>query len=168
MDHLLVQREALVVERVAEAVALGAQVRLVVRVGRVLECMRLCRALWTGEPVTWDGRWPLSNAVIGPVPHRKGGPPIWMGGDTPGAMQRAAHTFDGWFPIRPSPELYGRQLQDVLAMRREAGRSMDAFDAAIYLTVCIDDRFSSLATAVHYDEIRPAKTDCSETGRDLR
>jgi alkanesulfonate monooxygenase SsuD/methylene tetrahydromethanopterin reductase-like flavin-dependent oxidoreductase (luciferase family) len=26
------------------------------RVGRVLECMRLCRALWTGNPVTWDGR----------------------------------------------------------------------------------------------------------------
>ena len=53
--------------------------------------------------MTWDGRWKLENAVIGPVPHRKGGPPIWMGGITPGAMQRGARYFDGWFPIWPSP-----------------------------------------------------------------
>ena len=26
------------------------------RVGRMLEGLRLCRALWTGEPVDWDGR----------------------------------------------------------------------------------------------------------------
>jgi alkanesulfonate monooxygenase SsuD/methylene tetrahydromethanopterin reductase-like flavin-dependent oxidoreductase (luciferase family) len=67
------------------------------RVGRVLECMRLCRALWTGKPVTWEGRWRLDNVTLGPTPHRAGGPPIWMGGNTPGAMQRAARYFDGWF-----------------------------------------------------------------------
>jgi alkanesulfonate monooxygenase SsuD/methylene tetrahydromethanopterin reductase-like flavin-dependent oxidoreductase (luciferase family) len=109
------------------------------RAGRVLECMRLCRALWTGKPVTWDGRWRLENAVIGPVSHRKGGPPIWMGGNTPGAMQRAALYFDGWFPIWPSPELFSRQWREVLAMRRGAGCDSDAFDGAMYLTVCIDD-----------------------------
>src|SRR3954463_9509783 len=37
VHHLLVEREALVVQRVSEAVALGAQVRLVVRVRRVLD-----------------------------------------------------------------------------------------------------------------------------------
>src|SRR5262245_32964794 len=37
------------------------------RVGRVLECMRLCRALWTGEAISWDGRWQLKNAMVGPV-----------------------------------------------------------------------------------------------------
>lgn len=121
----------------AEFAAVGAPFEK--RVGRVLESMRLCRALWTGEPVTWDGRWRLENAVIGPVPHRKGGPPIWMGGDSPGAMQRAARYFDGWFPISASPELFGRQWREVLAMRREAGRALAAFDGAMYVTVCIDD-----------------------------
>jgi alkanesulfonate monooxygenase SsuD/methylene tetrahydromethanopterin reductase-like flavin-dependent oxidoreductase (luciferase family) len=120
----------------AEFAAVGAPFEK--RVGRVLESMRLCRALWTGEPVTWDGRWRLENAVIGPVPHRKGGPPIWMGGDSPGAMQRAARYFDGWFPISASPELFGRQWREVLAMRREAGRALAAFDGAMYVTVCID------------------------------
>jgi probable F420-dependent oxidoreductase len=109
------------------------------RVGRVLECMRLCRALWTGEAISWDGRWQLTNATIGPVPHRKGGPPIWMGGNTRGAMERAARHFDGWFPISPTPELFRQQWEEVRAMRREAGRDPDAFDGAMYLTVVVDD-----------------------------
>ena len=110
------------------------------RVGRVLECMRLCRALWSGEPVTWEGRWQLNNAVLGPVPHRKGGPPIWMGGNTPGAMQRAARFFDGWFPISPSPEIFDEQWREVKNMTRNAGRDPEAFDGAMYMTVCVDDQ----------------------------
>jgi probable F420-dependent oxidoreductase len=109
------------------------------RVGRVLESMRLCRALWTGEPVTWEGRWQLDNAVLGPVPHRKGGPPIWMGGNTPGAMQRAARFFDGWFPISPSPEIFAAKWQEVRDMARSAGRDPDTFGGAMYMTVCVDD-----------------------------
>src|SRR5689334_16535013 len=31
------------------------------RVGRMLEGLRLCRALWSGEPVDWDGRWPVQG-----------------------------------------------------------------------------------------------------------
>ena len=50
------------------------------RVGRMLEGLRLCRALWTGEPVDWQGRWTVKHGTLGPMPHRPGGPPIWIGG----------------------------------------------------------------------------------------
>src|SRR6266571_7801966 len=50
------------------------------RVGRMLEGLRLARELWTGKPVTWNGRWVVDNATLGPVPHPPGGPPIWIGG----------------------------------------------------------------------------------------
>src|SRR5947207_3117044 len=50
------------------------------RVGRMLEGLRLARELWTGKPVSWNGRWVVDNATLGPVPHRPGGPPIWRGG----------------------------------------------------------------------------------------
>ena len=43
------------------------------RVGTMMEGLRLCRALWSGEPVTWDGRWTLRDQTIGPVPFTKGG-----------------------------------------------------------------------------------------------
>lgn len=108
------------------------------RVGRVLECMQLCRALWSGEPVTWNGRWSLREQTIGPVPYRKGGPPIWMGGDSPGAMQRAALYYDGWFPIRPSPGGYAEDWAQVKSMAYEAGRDPEALDGAMYMTVCMD------------------------------
>ena len=40
------------------------------RVGRMMEGLRLCRALWTGETVDWEGRWPVSRqrAGAGAVP----------------------------------------------------------------------------------------------------
>ena len=109
------------------------------RVGRVLEAMQLCRALWRGEAVSWDGRWQLHDVVLGPVPHRPGGPPIWMGGNTPGAMQRAARYFDGWFPISPTPAIFAARWQELRRMARAAGRDPDALDRAMYMTVAIDD-----------------------------
>src|SRR4029453_17696802 len=40
------------------------------RVGRMLEGLRLCRELWSGQAVDWDGRWPVKDGVLAPVPHR--------------------------------------------------------------------------------------------------
>ena len=45
------------------------------RVGRMMEGLRLCRALWTGKPVDWQGRWPVQGGELGPTPYRAGGPP---------------------------------------------------------------------------------------------
>jgi alkanesulfonate monooxygenase SsuD/methylene tetrahydromethanopterin reductase-like flavin-dependent oxidoreductase (luciferase family) len=60
------------------------------RVGRMMEGLRLARVLWTGEPVDWEGRWPVKDGVLGPTPHRPGGPPIWLAGSVRPAFERAA------------------------------------------------------------------------------
>ena len=109
------------------------------RVGRMLEGLRLCRALWTGEPVDWDGRWPVQGAVLAPKPHRRGGPPIWGGGTVEGAIRRAACNFDGWFPTGPDARGYGETLRQVHAMATDAGRDAGTITGAAYLTVAIDD-----------------------------
>jgi alkanesulfonate monooxygenase SsuD/methylene tetrahydromethanopterin reductase-like flavin-dependent oxidoreductase (luciferase family) len=54
-------------------------------------------------------------------------------------MQRAARYFDGWFPISPSPERFRAQWQEVRDMARAAGRDPEAFDGAMYMTLCVDD-----------------------------
>ncbi len=46
------------------------------RIGRMIEGLRLCRALWSGHPVDWDGRWQMTRATVAPTPHRQGGPPL--------------------------------------------------------------------------------------------
>ena len=110
------------------------------RVGRLLEGLRLCRALWTGEPVTWDGLWQVRNAAIAPIPHRPGGPPIWIGGNAQAGLARAGRSFDGWFPIRPDAARFARQWREVLDVARDAGRDPAALTGAIYLTVSLDAR----------------------------
>jgi probable F420-dependent oxidoreductase len=109
------------------------------RIGRMLEQLRLCRALWTGEPVDWDGRWRVEGGVLGPTPHRPGGPPIWGGGSVPAALKRAGRYFDGWFPTGPDAATFGTQWTEVQAIAREAGRDPGALTGAIYLTLAVDD-----------------------------
>jgi alkanesulfonate monooxygenase SsuD/methylene tetrahydromethanopterin reductase-like flavin-dependent oxidoreductase (luciferase family) len=109
------------------------------RVGTLLEGMRLCKALWSGKPVDWDGRWQVEKGVLGPVPHQPGGPPIWGGGSAPAALQRAARNFDGWFPTGPDAKGWGAQWRQVQAYAREAGRDPSQIEAAVYLTLAVDD-----------------------------
>ena len=37
------------------------------RVGRMMEGLRLARALWSGKPIDWDGRWRVEGGVLGPT-----------------------------------------------------------------------------------------------------
>jgi alkanesulfonate monooxygenase SsuD/methylene tetrahydromethanopterin reductase-like flavin-dependent oxidoreductase (luciferase family) len=113
------------------------------RVGRLVEGMALCRALWSGKPVTWpkgrDGRWTVKESVLGPTPHRPGGPPIWIAGAVSASRERAGRLFDGWFPNSPLAEDYAREWAEVVAAARAAGRDPLALTAAMYLTLAIDD-----------------------------
>ena len=80
------------------------------RVGRMLEGLRLCRALWSGEPVDWEGRWQVRQGTLAPTPHRPGGPPIWVGGSVRASLERAGRHFGRVVPDRPRREAVGRAV----------------------------------------------------------
>lgn len=109
------------------------------RIGRMLEGLRLCRALWSGEPVDWEGRWTVTHGALAPVPHRPGGPPLWIGGNLPASLERAGRWFDGWFPIAPDAPTFARQWTEVQAIARTAGRDPTRMTGAMYLTIALDD-----------------------------
>ncbi len=109
------------------------------RIGRLIEGIALCRALWTGKPVDWDGRWKVKSSVLGPTPHRPGGPPIWIAGAVTPARERAGRLFDGWFPNSPAVAEYAPQWAEVQAAARAAGRDPAALTGAMYLTLAIDE-----------------------------
>jgi alkanesulfonate monooxygenase SsuD/methylene tetrahydromethanopterin reductase-like flavin-dependent oxidoreductase (luciferase family) len=108
------------------------------RVGRMMEGLRLARALWTGKPVEWQGRWPVQGGVLGPTPYRAGGPPIWMAGSVRPALERAARHFDGWFANEADLARWHGQWAEVQQILRDAGRDVSQFVAAIYVTLAID------------------------------
>lgn len=109
------------------------------RVGRMMEGFRLCKALWSGEPVDWDGLWQVESGVLGPKPYREGGPPIWLGTGVRPGIERAAKHFDGWFPIGPDAEKFGERKAVFREAAAAAGRDADKLTTAIYLTVAISD-----------------------------
>jgi probable F420-dependent oxidoreductase len=121
----------------AEFVACGVPFEK--RVGRMLEGLRLCRELWSGNPVTWNGRWVMENATLGPVPHRPGGPPIWIGGMVRASLERVGRLYDGWFPNSPDPEVWRRQWGEIRDIAREAGRDPEQLTGAVYLTMTLDE-----------------------------
>ena len=109
------------------------------RVGRMMEGFELSKALWSGEPVSWHGRWELEQSTLAPVPHRVGGPPIWLAAGVAAGIERAAKHYDGWFPIGPDAATFGQRQQLFAEAAVKEGRDPADLTTAIYLTVAIDD-----------------------------
>jgi len=109
------------------------------RVGRLIEGVDLCRALWTGKPVDWSGRWELKEQSVGPTPHRPDGIPFWIAGSLPASLERAGKHFDGWLPNVGSPEQWRQQWTTVREHAQAVGRDPSKMVGSMYLTAAIDD-----------------------------
>lgn len=109
------------------------------RVGRLIESLRLCRALWTGEEVDWDGLWQVEKGVLAPLPYREGGPPFWMASGVAKGIARAARHCEGWFPIGPDAQTYREQRDLFIEQAASFGKTKDDVASALYLTIAIND-----------------------------
>lgn len=110
------------------------------RVGRFIHGLDLCRRLWTGEPVDWDGPyWTLQGQALHPTPHRPGGPPLWVGGSAAATLRRTGRRYDGWFPVGGELEGFRTGMATVREAAAEAGRDPAALAGAVYVTIAIDD-----------------------------
>ncbi len=108
------------------------------RIGRFLETIEICQALWRRDHVSFSGKhFTLDDVTMEPKPHRPGGPPIWIGGSGPTALREAAR-FDAWFPTGPSVEFFAEHFPGVQKAARAAGRAADAVTGAAYVTLALD------------------------------
>jgi alkanesulfonate monooxygenase SsuD/methylene tetrahydromethanopterin reductase-like flavin-dependent oxidoreductase (luciferase family) len=107
------------------------------RVGRLLEAFELCRALWRGETVQWDGRWKVQDGVLAPLPYSENGPPIWLASGVEQGIQRAAKYFDGWLPIGPNQTVFAQNKRVYDAALEANGRKQSDGTTAIYLTIAV-------------------------------
>jgi len=119
------------------------------RVGRFLEILAICQALWTRDGVSFSGKhFTLDNVTMEPKPHRPGGPPIWIGGSGPTALREAAR-FDAWFPTGPSVEFFAEHFPKIQATARAAGRKPDAVTGAAYVTLAFDPNPAAAEQRLH-------------------
>jgi probable F420-dependent oxidoreductase len=119
------------------------------RVGRFLEILAICQALWTRDGVSFSGKhFTLDNVTMEPKPHRPGGPPIWIGGSGLTALREAAR-FDAWFPTGPSVEFFAEHFPRIQAAARAAGRKPDAVTGAAYVTLAFDANPAAAEQRLH-------------------
>jgi probable F420-dependent oxidoreductase len=98
------------------------------RGARVTEGIEVVRTLWRDTPATFKGRFTQFDGVsIDPKPVQKPGPPIWIGGRSDAALQRAGRQGNGWVSYVVTSQRYAQSLEKIRAAAAEAGRSLDGF-----------------------------------------
>ncbi|MBI2178025.1 MAG: TIGR03619 family F420-dependent LLM class oxidoreductase [Candidatus Tectomicrobia bacterium] len=95
------------------------------RGARMDESIEILRKLWTGEPVSHQGRfWTFGEARQSPPPATPGGPPIWIGGRSEAAQRRAARAGDGWVSYLFGARRYAEALDRMRGWAAGAGREL--------------------------------------------
>jgi alkanesulfonate monooxygenase SsuD/methylene tetrahydromethanopterin reductase-like flavin-dependent oxidoreductase (luciferase family) len=93
------------------------------------EALEVMRLAWSGEPVTFHGRWTIVDDLV-MEPRLAVAPPIWIGGRSDAALQRAARVATGYVPYLVSPEQLASRLTKIRAAAAEIGRDLTSFTAA--------------------------------------
>lgn len=119
----------------AEFENLGQADRFPTRGAYLDETIALWRHLWSGTPGAFEGRHIRVGAEVefAPLPHRPGGPPIWVGGRSGAAYRRAGRVGDGFHSgeLMDGPTGYVAAARAVSAAAAEAGRPVPPLSARL-------------------------------------
>ena len=118
--------------------------------GRQSEQIEVLRKLWTGELVSFDGRFhQFEDVNILPAPCQQR-IPIWLGGTSDAAVRRASRIGDGWMPILRPDEAGTAMLRKALDYLDEAKRERSQFGTEVWMKVDQEDPQEWAATAAHW------------------
>jgi alkanesulfonate monooxygenase SsuD/methylene tetrahydromethanopterin reductase-like flavin-dependent oxidoreductase (luciferase family) len=95
------------------------------RMSRFDESLEILKRAWSGEPFNYHGeRFALDNVRCTPLPFQAGGPPLWIGGESPKQLSRAARLAEGWAAgISPlEDERWKRKVQRYRTEADQVGR----------------------------------------------
>ena len=85
-------------------------------------------AAWTQEVTRFDGQTvSFRDVIVSPRVAQRPRPPIWVGGNSPAAVRRAARHGDGWVPWELTLEQCAAAVAHAQRTRADAGRA-EAFE----------------------------------------
>ena len=103
------------------------------------ESLRIMKALWTQpDPSHRGDLYSFSGVKFSPKPAQRPHPPIWVGGNSPAALRRAALLGDGWHPTELSPEEMSHSVEYLKARLDVAARAPS--DIALSVRLELDVR----------------------------
>lgn len=81
------------------------------------EYIKIMKELWTSESPSYKGEYfSFSGIRYEPKPVQKLHPPIWVGGESRSAVERAVRYGDGWHPVGLTPEEMGAKVREVRSL----------------------------------------------------
>jgi alkanesulfonate monooxygenase SsuD/methylene tetrahydromethanopterin reductase-like flavin-dependent oxidoreductase (luciferase family) len=117
------------------------------RGARADEALTVLRALWSGQPVDFEGRHAsIRRLTLAPQPVQAGGPPIWVAGRSEAALRRAVRFGDGWMPYFRSPKSLARDVATLREIAEAGGRDPMGVRVGAVVFACVhDDRDRALS-----------------------
>jgi probable F420-dependent oxidoreductase len=117
------------------------------------EYIHAFRELWTNPEPRFEGKYvTFRDIVLDPKPVQKPTPPIWVGGESPPALRRAAKLGDAWYPIGSNQKFlydtlarYQAGLGRLRQLTVEAGRAPGAV-APVYRVKRYGEKLAPLAS----------------------
>ncbi len=98
------------------------------------EAVEAMRALWTGEPAAFSGKWiGFPAAVCRPRPVQRPHPPVILGGMGPNALKRVATWGDGWMPIALAPDAIRAARAEIDRLAADAGREARRISVSVMI-----------------------------------
>jgi probable F420-dependent oxidoreductase len=121
----------------------AAGVPLNERGARLSAAIPLLRQLWSGEPVSYVGKYfgAFDDVAMQPPARQPGGPPIWCGGRADAALARTGRLADGWISYVVTPEQYRAALSKIEAAAE--GRAIAKFGTGHLLFVRLDESYET-------------------------
>jgi probable F420-dependent oxidoreductase len=101
------------------------------------EMLRVFKALWTEDNPNFQGEfYKIQNLGFAPKP--KPLPPIWVGGDSPGAFKRVVTLGDGWHATSKTPAQFAEALGRLKTAADTAGRRLETIELSLRFTLTED------------------------------
>ncbi len=121
------------------------------RVRRFREGVELIKALWTEPKVDYRGSiFRLEGGTMALKPVQKPHPPIWLGGDHPDAVRRAATLADGWMGAGGSSTAsFSRSVPILRAELEKAGRDPATFPISKRVFLSVHERADVARAELH-------------------
>ncbi|HXH83754.1 MAG TPA: LLM class F420-dependent oxidoreductase, partial [Candidatus Tectomicrobia bacterium] len=137
------------------------------RGARADEFLAALKAIWTTDPVDFQGRYyRIPRSVIGPRPVQKPHPPIYLAAFVPRALRRAATVADGWNPTGIPADAMATMLADLRRMVRDAGRAVEAWATVVRANVHVTDGPLGASRAPFHGSVSELRDDVARV-RDL-
>src|SRR5438309_4225453 len=103
------------------------------------EALKVFKALWTQDNPAFDGEFfRFRDIGFAPKPVQRPPPPIWVGGDSPGAFRRVAELGDGWHATSKTPAQFAEALGRLRKAADEARRPLESIELSLRFSLSDD------------------------------